>query len=175
MIEPEIKQPQLQILDILKNFNFFPKVSNALLKSYTERKGYEFLSAGEYTDHLYQYKHDERASVIIPKALAILQRFQYTPSYIGEKERQRIKVENEQLEVEIAKMCAEEGIEYQEVDSMIKNFAEEIGAMLNTSANRMNNMCGTVIATVAQEHFTPELKVKDLEAWYDERAKQLST
>lgn len=170
MTESTIKQRQLQILDIFKNFNFFPKVSNALLKSYTERKGYDMLTAGEYEDHLYQYQHDERALVIVPKLLELLQRYQYTPDYIGDAEKARIKKENAELEMEMADICAQNGLEYREIDAMIKNFGEVLNAIFSNTAQRMNNMCGTVIATVAQEHFDNGLKVSELAKWYRERA-----
>jgi hypothetical protein len=161
---------QIEILDIFKRFNFHPKVSNSVLKSYCDRMGYEFLSEGEYQDHMYQYYHDERAKVIIPLILQALQKYQYVPDYIGESKKRELREQNDAIEVEIAKICSDNGIQYREIDVMVKNFAGTIGHLIENAATRMNNMCGVVIATVAGEKFGESLVVKDLEKYHDEVA-----
>ncbi|OGG65123.1 hypothetical protein A2Z56_02430 [Candidatus Kaiserbacteria bacterium RIFCSPHIGHO2_12_45_16] len=163
---------QLEILDILKRFNFHPKVANSVLDSYCKRMGYEFLSEGAYQDHRYQYFHDQRAMVIIPLILQIIQKYQYIPDYVGETKKSEIKEQNEQLEVEIAEMCAANGIEYREIDVLIKNFASTIGATIEAAGTRMNNMCATAIATIAGDKFGDNLPVASLAAYYEEVARR---
>jgi hypothetical protein len=174
MTEPTIKQRQLQILDILKNFNFHPRVSSAVLESYCNRKGYEPITSGDYEDHLYQYQHDERARVIIPVILGVLQKYQYAGDYISDAERKRIKDENDALEVEIAKLCSENGIQYREIDIITSNFGEELSSTIKNAGTRMSNMCAVVISTIASDTFGKELTVKDMEEWHDQRSRELA-
>jgi len=171
---PEIKQRQLQILDILKNFNFYPRVSSAVLESYCNRKHYEPITAGDYEDHLYQYQHDERTRVLIPVILEVLQKYEYAGDYISDEEHKRIKAHNDALEVEIAKLCSENGIQYREIDIITGNFGEELSATIKNAGTRMSNMCSVVISTIAQDQFGKELTVKDMEEWHDQRSKELA-
>jgi hypothetical protein len=156
------KPRQLEILDIMQNFNFHKKVSSRVLQSYCDRKGYEFLGAGDYEDHVYQYEHDQRAKAIIPLVLAELQKFQYVEDYIGESKKEKVKEENGQIEFAIAKICEDHGLQYREIDVLIKNFGEEMNAITNNASTRMNNMCAIVISDVAQQKFGEVLTVKDL-------------
>lgn len=166
---------QTEILEILQNFNFHPRVANSVLKSFCERKGYEFLSEGEYQDHLYQYQHDQRAMVIIPLILAAIQKYQYIPDYIGDAKKKEMKASNEAIEVEIARLCAENGIQYREIDVLTKNFAQELGSTIENAGTRMNNLCSLVVASIAQDVIGTDMLVKTMEEWHDNRARELST
>jgi hypothetical protein len=137
-------------------------VSNAVLKSYCDRKKIDFLSAGEYQDHLFQYQHDQRAIELVPKILAKVAEYQYIPDYISDKKKEEMRKANEALQYDIAKICEDGGIYYREVDVLTKNLAGEIGAVIETAGTRINNMCSLVISTVAQEKFGDGLKVADL-------------
>lgn len=166
---------QLEILEILQNFNFHPRVSNSVLKSFCNRKGFEFLSEGEYLDHLYQFQHDQRAGIIIPLILAEVQKFQYIPDYIGDSKKKDMKANNEAIEISIAKLCSENGIQYREIDVLTKNFAGELSAVIENAGNRMNNMCGVVISHIAQDVIGLDMTVKAMEDWHDNKARELST
>lgn len=164
----------LQILNILEHFNFHPKVSNKVLEQYCTRMKYDFLSAGEYEDHLYQYQHDERAKVIVPLILAELTKFQYIPDYIGENKRKEMKESNDNIEYAISKICEDNGIQYREVDVLLKNFAQEIGTTIENAGTRINNMATLVISTVAQDKFGNDLKISELAKWHRERAAEVA-
>lgn len=166
---------QTEILEILQNFNFHPRVANSVLKSFCDRKGYEFLPEGEYQDHLYQYQHDQRATVIIPLILQAIQKYQYIPDYIGETKKKEMKTQNEAIEIEIAKLCSANGIQYREIDVLTKNFAQELGSTIENAGTRMSNMCALVISSIAQDVIGTDMSVKVMEDWHDNRAKELST
>lgn len=159
---------QLEVLDIMKNFNFHPKLSNPVLESYTKRKGYEFISAGEYQDHLYQYMHDQRCQELIPQILEALQSYHYVPDYVGETKKRQLRAENQELEMRISKLCEDAGISYREIDIVTKNFAAELGATIESAGTRMNNMCALVVSVVAQKQFGEHLLVKDLATYHRE-------
>lgn len=170
----EIKQPQLQVLDVLTNFNFHPKVSGMVLRAYCERKGYEPLSENDYRDHLFQYQHDQRAKAIIPKIIELLAQYQYPEDYINSTKKEEIRKNNDALEQEIARICAENGVVWREVDSLLKEFGEVMNAMMTNTANRINNMCSRVVSTIAQDQFGEEMPVKSLEDWHEERVNQFA-
>ena len=153
---------QTEILDLLKNFNFHPRVSNAVLKSYCDRKGIDFLAEGEYQDHLFQYEHDQRAIELVPKILAKVAEYQYVPDYVSDKKKKEIKEANEKIQYDIAKICEDGGIFYREVDVLTKNLAGEVAQTIENAGTRINNMCSLVISVVAQEKFGDGLKVSDL-------------
>lgn len=161
---------QIEILDLMKNFSFHPKVSNAVLKTYCERKKIDFLGEGEYEDHLFQYQHDERAKVIVPQIIEALADYQYPMEYVGDEKREEVKKHNEEIEYKIAKICEDGGIYYREIDVITKNLAEIVGSTIEAAGTRMNNMCALVISTAAQEKFGEGLKVTDLAEFHRERA-----
>lgn len=147
------KPRQLEILDIMQNFNFHKKVSPRVLKSYCDRKGYEFLASGEYEDHVYNYEHDQRAKVVVPLIIAELQKFQTIEDYIGDAKRAALKKENEQLEFNICRICEEQGVHYREINPLIKNLAAELSTLIENTATRMNNMGTAVLDHMSAHHF----------------------
>lgn len=163
MSEKNVPQSrELQVLDIMENFNFAPKVSNKALESYCQRKGFEFLPEGEYQDHIFQYQHDQRMVQIIPIIVGILAKYQFVPDYAGESKKKEIREHNDMLEFEIAEALEDNGIVYREVDTATKNLAAALGSLIENAGTRANNMCAQVISTVAVEKFGHDLKLSDL-------------
>ena len=77
--------------------------------------------------------------------------------------------------MELCNLLETHGILYQEIDVIFKNLGSVLKALLDNAATRANNMCATMFAHTAKEHYGDPLTVKALGEGYRAIATKLDS
>jgi hypothetical protein len=157
---------RLEIADIIAHFNEAPSVTDEALNEYATRKGYAFLSAGEYQDFLFQVQSDRRAEAVYPAILAILSEYRDVPALSTEKQVQEIKQKNAILSNRIAAALEDHDIQAREVDTILEPLGGALGGILKMAKNSVDNVMSSVATKLVEEKYGSPLTVKAIgEGW----------
>lgn len=157
----QLEVSRADMLACVEHFKGVP-VTDKVLTEYCNLNHIGFISAGVYSDFLAQYNHDKRMESFVPKALAIIAKYQSIPELASETTRKKLLDENEQLETDICKLMEDEGILYQELDIVAQNLGASLQAIMTGAGKRANNMCATMLAHTAREKYGDPLTLKVL-------------
>jgi len=141
-----------EVYDIITAWRGKP-YNDGALKSYCERKGYEFVDSGSLQDYIFQQEHDEKMSALYPKVLAELQNLSYIPEYINQDEQKRIREKNDEVRINIAKLFEEYAVDYRMVDASAKEVSRAIALSVEMAGTTIFNKASSVLMHIAKKKF----------------------
>ncbi len=141
---------------------------------YCERNKLGVVPAGYVEDYIYQMDFDKRISTVLPLVLNELAKFRYIPEYISDEKRKELAKGFDDIEIGIARILEENGIEFREVD-YIKNLGKNLSALLDNTYNRVSAEGAKVISTIAEEKLGKPLTIKGIMNGKRDIEKKLST
>lgn len=133
-------------------------VTNELLTEHCNLNKVEPITAGQYSDYLYQIENDEKMAAMLP---IVLQLFVDHMSYVGEfgteKEQQaRIDGMNE-LRVKLVQLLEENNIPYHWAQKLYEEFGSQMKGVLDGAGQVASVKATEVMLHIAREKFGNEI------------------
>lgn len=118
---------------------------------------------GEYSDFVYQMKHDERMQAMLPRVIEILSCLKFVPAFVTPEEKKEIDEANQKLAVKICKLAQECEMPY----ALIETFKEEMGNLLLGPINMACRVMGNttvqaMLHCMVKKQDTKELTIGDI-------------
>lgn len=138
-----------------KNFN------DKVVKSFCERSKIAVTDAGNVQDFIYQLDFDERMEKVVPLVFAELAKFQYQKEYISDEARAKVRKNNSDIAINIAKVVEDNKMLYTET-FILKSWVDVVTMILSESERRITNMGAKVLSEMAQEKLGTPLTLASL-------------
>lgn len=167
----QLEVSRKEIVECIEHFKGMP-VTNTVLQEYCNLNHIGAITEGTYQDFVFQYNHDRRMEILIPKIMAALSKYQSVPELIEDSKRTAIIEANDHIGVDICKLMEDEGILYQEIDLVAETFGGILKSILTDAGKRANNMAATMLAHTAREKYGDPLTLKVLGEAYRSIAKE---
>lgn len=150
-------EKKVEIRDIVEHFGD-QKITQDVLTSYCERKGYEQITLGTLDDYRYQVKYDVKMKELMPRILAL---FTENMKYVGEFDSESaVKEQNERdlaIRVGLVKLLEEFEMPYRMAEHSMTEIGSTIKGIFDSAGMVASNKAAEVLAHMARERFGGEI------------------
>ena len=148
-----------QVLRIVEHFSG-KTVTQDTLDEFCNLHKFEKYSVGQISDYEFQINHDKVIAVIFPLILAEVQKLRYVPEYDTVANIKAIEAQNEEVQIEIAKILEEHAIKYRFVVKMTEDLASLVGRTIEQSGTIIFNRASEVLRRIAHDKYGEEFNAK---------------
>jgi hypothetical protein len=145
-------------------------VTDEVLLEYCNLNHMQPITAGVYSDLLFQYNYDVRVSELVPKVLALLQQYKHIPEFSAQADREAQAEINRGLADGICLAIEDSGMLYTEVDVFVGYMGDILKGLVQEAGRGANNMAARALKDNAEKQFGSPLTVKALANADRERA-----